>query len=224
MAKNLLLVSLLLYIAVAEAVPVPAEWSAPANKRINDMQLKVDRALKDVIAAAPPVKRSEAEKATLLYKNGLSVILSKAKAAGDEKKAISIADSYEEAADLVIAAQAPSKFNVMESRFPGAAAPDLTKCPNVDKSYCETYSKYEDVVKGVLDAAPPAKSKESWNALFDLGSEVLYNINKAYATGDEKEIARVLAAYNKAADAVIAAAPAEKFKVMEETYAAANKA
>ena len=53
--------------------------------------------------------------------------------------------------------------------------------------------------------------------------ETLYTagatINKAYADGDEKKIAQVLAAHSKAADEVIAAAPADKL-VLEKTFAA----
>lgn len=40
--------------------------------------------------------------------------------------------------------------------------------------------------------------------------------------GDEKKIPGILAAYGKAADAVIAATPADRFKVMEEVFTATN--
>jgi hypothetical protein len=49
-------------------------------------------------------------------------------------------------------------------------------------------------------------------------------INKAYADGDEKAIAAVLATYNQCADAILAALPAEKFRVMQESIAAASRA
>ncbi|WVZ54629.1 hypothetical protein U9M48_005396 [Paspalum notatum var. saurae] len=187
------------------------------------MQLEVDKALKEAVDEAPPTKRLEAEKAALGYKTSISVLLAKAKGTGDEEKALSIASSYVEAAKRVTAVPF-DKLGVMELMFSKAATPDRTKCPKVDKPYCETYSKHTEAQKGVLHAASPAKEGETFNVLAKQGSTMFRKINKAYATGDEKEIARVLAAYKKAADAVIAAAPAEKFKVMEEAYTAANKA
>ncbi|CAD6266598.1 unnamed protein product [Miscanthus lutarioriparius] len=52
--------------------------------------------------------------------------------------------------------------------------------------------------------------------------ETLYTagttISKAYADGDEKKIAQVLAAYNKVVDEVIVAAPADKLNVLEKTF------
>jgi len=47
-------------------------------------------------------------------------------------------------------------------------------------------------------------------------------INDAYATRDEKKIARILDAYRKAADAVIAAGPAKMDEVMDEAFTAAS--
>ncbi|KAG2481166.1 hypothetical protein PVAP13_J683244 [Panicum virgatum] len=101
MAKILLLVSLL-YITIAEAAPIPAEWSATASKSINAMKLKLAKALDEVVLAAPPPKRSEVKKATTGHMKTIDTLLAKARATGDEKKAIRIASSYEEAADLVI--------------------------------------------------------------------------------------------------------------------------
>ncbi|KAJ1264678.1 hypothetical protein BS78_08G018600 [Paspalum vaginatum] len=225
MAKTLLLVSLLLYIVVVEAAPVPVEWSAAASKSIGNMQLKVDKALNEVIAAAAtPAERSEAEKASMRYKSTILNLLLKAKDTGDEKKAISIAGSYERAADMVIATPASKKSLAMERIFNHAPVPDATKCPNVDKSYCETYSKVNEALRGVVAAAPKGKKAETFDGLMRKGFYDIRKISKAYATGDDKEIARVLDAYNKAADAVIAAAPAEKLKVLEETFAAADMA
>ncbi|WVZ54626.1 hypothetical protein U9M48_005393 [Paspalum notatum var. saurae] len=125
---------------------------------------------------------------------------------------------------MVIRVPPSEKFSLMDGLFSRAAAPDPKKCPNVDKSYCETHSKINEAEKGVLSAAPKAKFEATFNVLFRQASGGFFNINKAYAIGDDKEIARVLAAYNKAADTVNAAAPAEKLKVFEETFAALNKA
>lgn len=224
MAKILVLVSLLLYIIAIEVAPAPVDWSAVADISISDMQLKVDKALKDAVAAAPPAKRLEAEKAALRYMITISLLISKAKGAGDLKKANSIAVAYEGAANMVNAAPPSEKYAEMEKSFSIAAMPNPAKCPDVDKSFCETYSKSIEAQSQVFVAAKKEEKTEVIKATSRLASDQLVNIAKAYATGDDKEIARVLAAYNKATDAVIAAAPAEKLKVMEETFAAANKA
>ena len=79
-------------------------------------------------------------------------------------------------------------------------------------------------IREVLSAAGPAKESETKDALQEQLSAVEPAINKAYANVDDKEIAGILAAYSKAAVAVIAAAPAEKLKVMKETFTAVAKA
>jgi len=189
MAKILLLVSLLLYITIAEAAPIPAELSATASKSINAMKLKLAKALDEVVLAAPPPKRSEVKKATTGHMKTIDTLLAKARATGDEKKAIRIASSYEEAADLVIAAPPAQKFDAMESTFSMAATPDPTKCPTVDKAFCETHSKIKKAQEEVIAAAPPAKAKEIKDAVIAQGFAMGQAISKAYTTGDEKKIA-----------------------------------
>ncbi|KAJ1255789.1 hypothetical protein BS78_05G220200 [Paspalum vaginatum] len=224
MAKNLLLVSLLLYITIAEAAPIAVEWSATASKSINAMKLKLGKALDEVVLAAPPPKRKEVEKATTGHFITIDALLAKARARGDEKKAISIASSYEKAADIVIAAPPAQKFDAMETTFSIAATPDPTKCPKVDKAFCETYSKTKKAQEEVISAAPPAKAAEIKDAVIAQGFAMGKAISRAYTTGDEKKIATILADYNNAADAVIASAPAQKYEVMEGTFTGAAHA
>ncbi|WVZ54627.1 hypothetical protein U9M48_005394 [Paspalum notatum var. saurae] len=225
MAKIILLVSLLLYIIVAEAVPLPAaEWSAAAEKSIEAMKSKLTKALEGVVLAAPPAKRPEVQKATLEHMAAITALLAEAHATGDEKKAIKIASSYEKAAELVIGAPSDQKFDAMQTTFSVALTPDPTKCPTVDKYFCEAYAKLKKAQNEVISSAPPAKATEIKDAVLSQGFAAGEAISKAYATGEEKKIAAVIIAYCKAADAVIAAPPAEKFKVLEETFTAANKA
>ncbi|KAJ1255797.1 hypothetical protein BS78_K160600 [Paspalum vaginatum] len=114
MAKNILLVSLLLYITIAEAAPIAVEWSATASKSINDMKLKLGKALDEVVLTAPPPKRKEVEKSTTGHFITIDDLLAMALTKGDEKKAISIASSYEKAADIANAAPLAQKFDAME--------------------------------------------------------------------------------------------------------------
>ncbi|KAJ1274017.1 hypothetical protein BS78_05G031200, partial [Paspalum vaginatum] len=222
MAKILLLASLLLYITVAEGVaPVPAaEWNAVDNS-IKAMEPKFTKAFDGVILAAPEANRSEVKKATLNHMLTVSLRLAKAQEKGDVKEAMSIIRSYEVVAEMISSAPSSKKFDVMEGAFNFANAPDFTKCPTVDKLFCETISKIRSIPKQLLSATPPAKDTEVIEAYKEKEIAASTAINKAYANVDDKEIAAVLAAYSKAADAVIAAAPAEKLKVMEEAFKAA---
>ncbi|WVZ54630.1 hypothetical protein U9M48_005397 [Paspalum notatum var. saurae] len=222
MAKILLLASLLLYITVAEGVaPVPAaEWNAVDNS-IKAMEPKLTKAFDDVILAAPEANKTEVKKATVNHMITIGLRLAKAQEKGDVKEAMSILRSYEEVAKQISAAPSSAKFVVMERTFNFANAPDFTKCPTVDKLYCETVSKIRTVPEQILSATPPAKELEVKKAIEEKVIAASTAINKAYANVDDKEIAAVLAAYNKAADAVTAAAPAEKLKVMEEAFTAA---
>ena len=224
MAKILLLVSLLLYITIGEAAPMPLKWSAAANKSISAMDSKVMKAFDGVILAAPPEKRSEVKKATIGHAATIGLRLFKAQQTGDEKEAVTMARIYEIVADQIIAAPPSAKFHTMESVFPVADNPDLIKCPDTNNSYCETISKIKKASEEVLSAAEPAKESETKDATQEQLSAANTAINKAYANVDDREIAGILAAYSKAADAVIAAAPTQKLKVMKETFTAAAKA
>ncbi|CAD6269498.1 unnamed protein product [Miscanthus lutarioriparius] len=140
----------------------------------------------------------------------------------DEKKIARLVLTVKMATDMINAAPLDKKLKVMEDSFNSVAAPSPLDCPTVDKAYCEMHSKVEKAVNGVTAAAPAGKMSEAQAAVV---KETLYNtgatISKAYADGDEKKIAQVLAAYGKAADAVIAAAPADKLIVLEKTFATA---
>ncbi|KAF8671602.1 hypothetical protein HU200_049926 [Digitaria exilis] len=126
---------------------------------------------------------------------------------------------------MVIAAPPAEKLKVMQEAFNAAVAPDPTGCPTIDKSFCETFSKIQEVYKKVstlIRVAPQAKRVEMTVVANNQKYVMDTAINDAYATGDKKKIAGILAAYRKAADAAIAAAPAETLKVMEEAFKAAT--
>ncbi|TVU26029.1 hypothetical protein EJB05_28556, partial [Eragrostis curvula] len=115
--KILLLITILFAITLAaEATQVPKEWTA-ATKSILDMNNKITAAFDGVNAAAPPEKKSEAERALMMQMLNVNFALEDAKNAGDEKKVVSIAHSYEIAADKVIAASPAEKFKTMEATF-----------------------------------------------------------------------------------------------------------
>ncbi|KAJ1274083.1 hypothetical protein BS78_05G035400 [Paspalum vaginatum] len=124
MAKILLLVSLLLYITIGEAAPMPVKWSTATNKYISEVDSKVTKAFDGVILAAPPAKRSEIKKATRGHTATIGLRLFKAEQTGDEKEAVTMARIYEKAADQIIAAPPSAKFDTMESVFAVANNPD----------------------------------------------------------------------------------------------------
>ncbi|KAF8671603.1 hypothetical protein HU200_049927 [Digitaria exilis] len=126
---------------------------------------------------------------------------------------------------MVIAAPPAEKLKVMEETFNAAVAPDPAGCPTVDKSFCETSSKIQEVYEKfstLICAVPQAKMAEMKGVASNQKYVMDTTINDANATGDKKKIAGILAAYRKAADAVIAAALAETLKVMEEAFMAAT--
>nr|CAB3488974.1 unnamed protein product [Digitaria exilis] len=125
-----------------------------------------------------------------------------AKGAEDEKKVVNIARYYEKAADMVIAAPPAEKLKVMEETFNAAVAPDPAGCPTVDKSFCETSSKIQEV--------------------YEKFSTLIYSHKASvWHDADEKKVVNIARSYEKAADMVIAAPPAEKLKVMQEAFNAA---
>jgi hypothetical protein len=152
----------------------------------------------------------------------LASALDKAKETGDEKKIARLVLTVEVTAAMIKAAPPEKKLKTMEDSMNSVAAPSPLDCPTVDKAYCEMHAKVETAVNGVTAAAPADKLSEAQAAVVE---ETLYNagatISKTYVDGDEKKIAQVLAAYSKAADEVIAAAPADKLNVLEKTFAAA---
>nr|TKW02828.1 hypothetical protein SEVIR_7G036200v2 [Setaria viridis] len=188
MAKILLLSSILVAIAVAQAAVGPAQLF-------------------------PATENLEARRAALAHLRIMETTFAKAKERGDEKKVADLILAFEIAAAMVIAAPPEKKLKVMVESFNSAVAPNPMDCPAVDKTYCEMHSKVGKAF-GELEVRG--------EVLKNTMSIAFLTINKAYADGDDKKIAHVLAAYIKAADAVFAAAPAEKLKVMEKTFAAAT--
>nr|CAB3459258.1 unnamed protein product [Digitaria exilis] len=159
----------------AAVAPDPA--GCPTS--VTDMHKKMNKAFDGVNAAATPDKKEQVEADTLGKSLIATVILEEAQRARDEKKVVNIARSYEKAADMAIAAPPAEKLKVMQEAFNAAVAPDPTGCPTIDKSFCETFSKIQEVYKKVSTLI-------------------------------------------RAADAAIAAAPAETLKVMEEAFKAAT--
>ncbi|KAF8707191.1 hypothetical protein HU200_030437 [Digitaria exilis] len=189
------------------------------------MHKKMNKAFDGVNAAATPDKKEQVEADTLGKSLIATVILEEAQHAGDEKKVVNIARSYEKATDMVIAAPQAEKLKVMQEAFNAAVAPDPTGCLSVEKSFCETFSKIQEVYKKVstlIRVAPQAKGVEMTAVANNQKYVMDTAINDAYAIGDKKTIARILAAYKKAADAAIATAPAETLKAMEEAFTAAT--
>nr|AWA45097.1 hypothetical protein SO86E01_000004 [Saccharum officinarum] len=215
MAKILLLIVLVATITAVEATPpVPEQSSAEVDKKINEVNLTLKKVFDDVIASAPPAKKKEAIDTTSKHLHIAERALAKAKAGGEEKVA-TVAMKYELNAKIVMEAPPAMKLERMEELFNAMAAPNHKECLNNvgDKAFCETVSKLQKAFKEVRAASRKARRKPLTMA-----------INKAYADGDEKAIAAVLATYNQCADAILAALPAEKFRVMQESIAAASRA
>ena len=235
MAKMILLLIILVAtitaaVEAAPSPPVPQQSSPEADKKINEVNLTLKKVFDDVIATAPPAKKQEAIDATTKQLQVAERALAKAKAGGDEKVA-KLAMSYELSARIVTETPPAMKLERMEELFNAMAAPNhKTEChPNAeaDKPFCETVSKLQKAFKEVRSAVAQGKKEETIDDVFLVNQEfapTIRAINKAYADGDEKEIAAVLATYDKCADAILAAPLAEKFKVMKESIAAASRA
>jgi hypothetical protein len=203
---------------------LPAEW-ATAKKYKATMDAKTRQAFDGVVAAAPPEKRSEAVEAVLQQQLNMDVSLGKATASGDENNFVTVAGAYEKAAGAVIAASPAGKLGTMAFAFNGVVAPDPGRCPAVDKAFCETYAKTEKAFAGVIATGDsPRKRLGFTDVVLKQRLATDAAINKAYAEGDKDKIARILANYAKAADAVAAAAPPEKLRVMELTFSAVTAA
>ncbi|KAG0526014.1 hypothetical protein BDA96_06G108500 [Sorghum bicolor] len=226
MAKTTILLLLLLLSSILvvadQAATTATQLSPAAEKSIGDLNLEVEKVIDVVVSAAPPAKQMETMHAALKHLQPIKSALAKAKESGDEKKIAKLVFRVEIAVAIINAAPADKKLMMMEDSFNSVAAPSPLDCPTVDKAYCETDSKIQKAFDGVVAAAPVEKRLEVRatilkKTMYTAGS----TINKAYADGDEKKIAQVLAAYSKAADEVIAAAPADKLTIMEKTFIAA---
>ncbi|RCV19745.1 hypothetical protein SETIT_4G000100v2 [Setaria italica] len=223
MAKIILVFLSLIFaiVAAAEASSTQQPLSPATKKSIDDLTSATKKDIDDLTllfqevtdainTATPPAKKPEATQSDV----------AKAAKAGDEEKLAHLILAYRMASAMVIHAPPAERLKVMEDTFNSAAAPNPYEYPNVDKAYCETRSKFNKAILGVVAAASP-EQKKLWDKDSTLPKSMhtaMSTVNKAYADGDDKEIARVLAAYNKAADSVIAAPPSDKLKVMESTF------
>lgn len=232
MAKSSILLVLLTLLVVAAshqagaAVATKKQLSPAAQKTIDDiLGVKLQKAIDDVVAAAPPAKQKETLVAVLKHIKPLSVALDKAKETGDEKKIARLAIAVEAATASINAAPADKKLETMEESLGSVATPSTLDCPDVDKAYCEMQSKIKEALDGVVAAAPGDKTMQAKAAAVKKTMRtVATTTNKAYAEGDEKKIAQIVAAYTKAANMVIVAPPADKLNVMEKTFASAAAA
>jgi hypothetical protein len=84
--------------------------------------------------------------------------------------------------------------------------------------------KMRQAVDGVVAAAPPAKQSEVQEAAMAERLDVSLALARVEETGNEKKVESMAASYEKAADLVVAAPPAEKLKVMKEAFRAVTKA
>lgn len=166
-----------------------------------------------LVAAQVPAECATAEK------KALDGVISSAPPA--ETKVAGTTAAYEKAADAIITAAPADEFTVMEEAF-NAVESVPAECAIADKSICEVDLKVRKALHGVVSAAPPAKKPETKDATFKQSFVAAASLAQAANAGDDKKVAGITAAYGRAADAVIAAAPADKFTVMEETFTAAR--
>ena len=205
-----------------QAAATATQLSPAAEKYIGDLDLAIEKVIDVVVSAAPPDKQKETLHAAQKHLKPLTSALDKAKETGDEKEIARLVLSVEITLAMTKNAPPEKKLKTMEDSINSVAAPSPLDCPTVDKAYCEMHAKIQKAVNGFATADLANKMSEAQATVLE---ETLYTagstINKAYADVDEKKIAQVVASYSKAADAVIAAAPADKLNVLEKTFAAA---
>jgi len=86
----------------------------------------------------------------------------------------------------------------------------------VDKRLDEAAQAINEAADSVVAAAPPAKKDEVEAATWK--RRIFAITALGMAQGDEKKVAATSLAYKKAAKAVLDAAPADKFKLMDESF------
>ncbi|KAK3163521.1 hypothetical protein QOZ80_1AG0004760 [Eleusine coracana subsp. coracana] len=89
------------------------------------------------------------------------------------------------------------------------------KCTIIDK---ELERKVQEALDSVLAAALPEEKEKTRDAAFNLVFIPAACITKTKDAGKEAEAVELTNAYKQAANQVLAAAPAEKYKVMEVTF------
>uniref|UniRef100_A0A0E0KMZ5 Pectinesterase inhibitor domain-containing protein n=1 Tax=Oryza punctata TaxID=4537 RepID=A0A0E0KMZ5_ORYPU len=92
---------------------------------------------------------------------------------------------------------------------------------NIDRCITGACYYIQKALDGVVAAAQPAKRSETKEATSKQAKIAASTLEMAKATGEKKKVAAVSIAFMIAADAVDAAAPADKFRVMDETFKAA---
>nr|BAD38201.1 hypothetical protein [Oryza sativa Japonica Group] len=91
----------------------------------------------------------------------------------------------------------------------------------MDKRLTEASQANNKALDVVVVAAPPAKKSEIEHAMWK--QRMFAFAALGMAEGDEKKLATASLAYKNVANAVLTAAPAEKFKVMEESFKVAAR-
>ncbi|XP_052166885.1 uncharacterized protein OsI_031781-like [Oryza glaberrima] len=86
----------------------------------------------------------------------------------------------------------------------------------VDKRLDEATQAINEAADSVVAAAPPAKKDEVEAATWKRRMFAFAALGMAQ--GDEKKVGATSLAYKKAAKAVLDAAPADKFKLMDESF------
>nr|AAP80170.1 pollen allergen Cyn d 23 [Cynodon dactylon] len=84
----------------------------------------------------------------------------------------------------------------------------------------ELERKAKEALDAVIASAPPEKKSETTDAAVNLMAMSFICIGWAKKAGNEEEVVARINDFKKAADQVLAAAPAHKYKVMEETFKA----
>ncbi|KAK3139598.1 hypothetical protein QOZ80_5AG0385870 [Eleusine coracana subsp. coracana] len=91
------------------------------------------------------------------------------------------------------------------------------ECTVIDK---ELERKVQEALDSVLAAAPPEEKDKTRDAAFNLIFIPASCITKTKDAGKEAEAVELTNAYKQATNQVLVAAPADKYKVMEETFKA----
>ena len=83
-------------------------------------------------------------------------------------------------------------------------------------------AKLKRAFDGVMAAAPPGKDSEA--AVMEQQLQILAAVARAEKTGGKEKVVSLTGSYEKAANQVIAAPPADKLKVMKKEFTAVTDA
>ncbi|XP_052140300.1 uncharacterized protein OsI_030282-like [Oryza glaberrima] len=116
----------------------------------------------------------------------------------------------------------PYNFTTMIDIFKVAMLVPMEDCTtNVEMCISETCSYIKKALDSVVAAALPAKKAETKEATVKMAGIAATMLDTARASGEKRQVAAVSIAFMLAADAIDAATPADKFRVMDETFKAA---